>query len=83
MPPTPTIGRASTDDEIVTLASYRNRYALYKTDPELQAAHARFPWLVMPDDHEVENNYADEICEEGAAGPIPFCARRANAYRAY
>ena len=33
-----------------------DRYAQYKTDPDLQAAHARRPWIVTWDDHEVENN---------------------------
>ena len=37
---------------------YRQRHALYKTDPDLQAAHRACPWLVTWDDHEVENNYA-------------------------
>ena len=47
--------------EIVSLADYRRRYAQYKTDPDLQAAHAVAPWLVVPDDHEVENNYASKV----------------------
>ncbi|MFD0592618.1 alkaline phosphatase D family protein [Catellatospora coxensis] len=47
--------------EIVSLADYRRRYALYKSDPDLQAAHAAAPWLVVPDDHEVENNYATNV----------------------
>ena len=32
--------------EIVSLADYRRRYALYKSDPDLQAAHAIAPWEV-------------------------------------
>ena len=40
--------------EPMTLAQYRYRYAVYKSDEHLQAAHARFPWIVTPDDHEVE-----------------------------
>ena len=50
------------------LTGYRNRYGLYKGDPNLQPAHARFPWIVTWDDHEVENNYADED-NEGRARP--------------
>ena len=42
--------------EIYTLDDYRNRYALYKLDSDLQAAHANFPWIVTFDDHEVDNN---------------------------
>ena len=46
------------------LANYRQRHAQYKTDPDLQAAHAVAPWLVVWDDHEVDNNWADEIAGE-------------------
>ncbi|HSH79996.1 MAG TPA: alkaline phosphatase D family protein [Herpetosiphonaceae bacterium] len=69
--------------EPITLDQYRLRYALYKTDPDLQAAHARFPWIVTWDDHEVENDYASDY-PEGASEPDPsFRNRRANAYKAY
>jgi len=63
-----------------TLADYRNRYALYRSDPNLQASHACAPWIVVWDDHEVENDYADDRSEE--LDP-DFLARRAAAYRAY
>ncbi|MFJ2781216.1 alkaline phosphatase D family protein [Kitasatospora sp. NPDC087315] len=68
--------------ETTTLEDYRLRYSLYKTDPDLQAAHAAFPWYVTWDDHEVENNYAAGIPEKGQS-PEAFVARRAAAYRAY
>jgi alkaline phosphatase D len=42
--------------EIVSLADYRRRHAQYKSDPQLQAAHARAPWIVSWDDHETTNN---------------------------
>jgi alkaline phosphatase D len=68
--------------EILTIADYRNRYALYKSDPELQAAHAASPWVVTWDDHEVDNNYAGNHEERGA--PVEqFLLRRAAAYQAY
>ncbi|WP_237570135.1 alkaline phosphatase D family protein [Mycolicibacterium lacusdiani] len=66
--------------ETVTLADYRQRYAQYKTDPDLQAAHAAAPWLVVFDDHEVANNWADEVPDEPDPG---FLGRRAAALRAY
>ena len=68
--------------ETVTLADYRLRHALYKTDPDLQSAHAAFPWVVTWDDHEVENNYADSRSENGDPGE-DFLVRRADAYQAY
>ncbi|ONI70028.1 alkaline phosphatase [Kribbella sp. ALI-6-A] len=67
--------------EIWTLADYRVRHAQYRTDPDLQAAHAVAPWVVVWDDHELENNYADEI--PSPAGQAGFLERRAAAYRAY
>ncbi|RIL05809.1 MAG: alkaline phosphatase [Proteobacteria bacterium] len=69
---------------IETLAGYRNRYALYKSDPNLAEAHRRFPWLVTWDDHEVANNYAGELRDEnGAPYPVPFLDLRAWAYQAW
>lgn len=68
--------------EPTTVTAYRNRYALYKSDPELQLAHASFPWLVTWDDHEVENNYAGSVSEDNA--PVTsFLRRRAAAYQAF
>jgi len=71
--------------EAVTLDRYRLQYALYKLDPNLQATHQAFPFIVTWDDHEVENNYAGLVPEEGSQTPTleEFLVRRANAYRAY
>jgi alkaline phosphatase D len=80
--PLPGGQRQHNSPEIITLADYRNRHALYKTDPNLQAAHAAFPWIVTWDDHEVENNYANSIPEENQS-QAEFVVRRANAYQAY
>jgi alkaline phosphatase D len=63
-----------------TLAEYRARHALYKSDEDLQQMHAAAPWLVTWDDHEVENDYAAEQSEHLEAD---FVARRAAAYRAF
>ncbi|MBT2229714.1 alkaline phosphatase [Nonomuraea sp. NEAU-A123] len=68
--------------ETVTLANYRQRHAQYKADPDLQAAHAAAPWLVVFDDHEVDNNWADEIPEHAEDQPT-FLQRREAAFRAY
>ncbi|MFI7386708.1 alkaline phosphatase D family protein [Streptomyces sp. NPDC049813] len=68
--------------ETVTLEDYRLRYALYKSDPDLRAAHAAHPFVVTWDDHETENNYADDISENDDP-PAEFLLRRASAYRAY
>ncbi|MGE5526504.1 MAG: alkaline phosphatase D family protein [Rhodospirillaceae bacterium] len=68
--------------EPVTLEEYRARYALYKSDPDLQAAHAACPWIVTWDDHEVQNDYANDRSERLEEGTT-FLARRAAAYQAY
>lgn len=66
----------------LTLADYRARYALYKSDPDLQAMHAACPWLMTWDDHEVQNDYAGLTA--GYPGTVGnFVARRAAAYQAY
>lgn len=74
--------RKHTGGEPYTLEDYRARYALYKSDADLQAAHAACPWIVTWDDHEVDNDYADDRPEDGMPRE-QFLARRAAAYRAY
>ncbi|MDX2643789.1 alkaline phosphatase D family protein [Streptomyces sp. PA03-1a] len=68
--------------ETLTLDDYRLRYALYKSDPDLMAAHAAHAFVVTWDDHETENNYADGTPENDVP-PEEFLLRRASAYRAY
>jgi alkaline phosphatase D len=67
----------------VTLDDYRLRYASYRADADLQAAHARYPFLCMWDDHEVTNNYAADTVPAPDARPETVRAQRAAAYRAY
>jgi alkaline phosphatase D len=64
-----------------TLAQYRARYAQYKGDPALQAAHAAAPWLLVWDDHEVENDYANE--DHGTLAGASLLRLRAAAYQAW
>ncbi len=65
---------------VKTLDQYRARYATHKSDPSLQAAHASAPWLLVWDDHEVDNDYANL---QGQDLQTNFAAQRAAAYRAY
>ncbi|MFI6673780.1 alkaline phosphatase D family protein [Kribbella sp. NPDC050470] len=82
-----TIGRAHIPAaEVFSLADYRVRYGQYKSDPDLKAAHAAAPWVVAPDDHDVENNWAGDISQidtEPDQDPAVFRQRRAAAYQAY
>jgi alkaline phosphatase D len=68
--------------EAYTLDDYRWRYALYKSDPDLQAAHAACAWMVASDDHEVDNDYAGDESTDREPREL-FLARRAAAYRAF
>ncbi len=81
----PTAGRVRLHDgpEIQTLTQYRNRYALYKSDALLQQAHARCPWILTWDDHEVDNNYAGSVGENLMESDEQMRARRAAAYQAW
>jgi alkaline phosphatase D len=70
--------------EAVSLDEYRARYAHYKLDADLQAAHAACPWIVTSDDHEVKNDYAGAEAPGAAqVSAQQFLLRRAAAYQAY
>lgn len=67
-----------------TLADFRNQHALYKSSPDLQAAHAAHPFVVTFDDHDVENNWAGDVSQpDGEASNAYFLRVRAAAFQAY
>lgn len=68
--------------EATDLAGYRQRYALYRTDPDLARLHAAAPCLVTWDDHEVDNDYGGDYSALFAS-EAAFHGRRAAAYQAY
>ncbi|KWT58516.1 alkaline phosphatase [Streptomyces albus subsp. albus] len=70
--------------EIITLADYRTRHGVHKTDPDLQALHAAHPMIAIWDDHE----FADNAWSGGAVNHTPgtegdWAARMAAGKRAY
>jgi len=71
--------------EIVSLADYRRRHAQYKSDPQLQAAHARAPWIVVWDDHETCNDSFQSGAENHNPdkGEGDWASRKAAALQAY
>ncbi|MCW2766030.1 MAG: Alkaline phosphatase [Nocardioides sp.] len=69
--------------EMVSLADYRERHAQYKSDPDLQDLHAKYPWIVTWDDHEVANDAFRNGAENHDSGEGPYRPRRARAHRAY
>ena len=82
--------RAHHGGECLTLEDYRARHAQYRTDADLQAAHAAHPFIVSYDDHEIENNWAQLISQRDggrrfpvATPPEAFAARAAAAFQAW
>jgi alkaline phosphatase D len=67
----------------LTLADYRQRYALHRGEPELKAMHAACPWFVTWDDHEVQNDYAGVTPGDSGPPVANFMARRAAAYQSF
>jgi len=59
------------ETETVSLQDYRVRHALYKTDPDQQAAHRQHPWIVIFDDHEIANDAYDTGAENHEAQDDP------------
>jgi alkaline phosphatase D len=78
----PIVRRHSDGIEAATLPTYRNRYAQYRLDADLQRLHAQVPAIVTWDDHEVQNDYADKWSET-FDDPAQFLIRRAAAYQAF
>uniref|UniRef100_UPI001982453F alkaline phosphatase D family protein n=1 Tax=Pseudomonas viridiflava TaxID=33069 RepID=UPI001982453F len=75
--------RQHVTSEPMDLAGYRNRYAQYKTDPDLQALHACAPSVATWDDHEVQNDYAAQWSQDPNVSTDSFLRRRAAAYQAF
>jgi alkaline phosphatase D len=81
------------DGDVQTLAEYRQKYRFYQSDKDLQDMHAAHPFVVIWDDHEVEDNYPGTgpdskqpnpaLENSGYARRVPFRQRRKNAYRAF
>jgi alkaline phosphatase D len=70
-------------DEPYSLDDYRARYAQYKLDADLQAAHAAHTWWVTWDDHETDNNWASKFDQDGTPPEIFNLRRQASAQAYY
>jgi alkaline phosphatase D len=71
------------DHEIITLDDYRGRYAQYREDVDLQAAHRQHPFIVVWDDHETANNSWSGGAENHNPGEVEWRVRREAALRAW
>ena len=69
--------------ETVSLDDYRARYAIYRSDPDLQEAHRQHPFITVWDDHELANNAWRDGAANHEAAEGDWRARRAAASRAY
>lgn len=69
--------------EILTVEDYRMRYGLYRTDPDLQAVHARHPFICVWDDHELANDSWKDGAKNHNQGEGDFQARMTAARQAY
>lgn len=76
------VDHAHASDEVYTLDEYRGRYAQYKADPDLQAAHHAAAFIMSFDDHEVDNNWASIFDQDGTP-PEQFLLRRRAAMQAW
>src|SRR4051794_27260458 len=86
---------ANKDGDVQTLAEFRDKYRFYQSDKNLQDLHAAHPFVVLWDDHEVEDNYAGSGPDSASTDPankennnayarrVPFAERRKNGYRAF
>ena len=81
--PNPSAVRPHANLEPMDLTGYRVRYGQYKSDPLLRAAHCVCPWMIIWDDHEVDNNYAGTNGENVMESDEQMRTRRAAAYQAW
>ncbi|MBU1618066.1 MAG: alkaline phosphatase D family protein [Gammaproteobacteria bacterium] len=80
------LGRALAADnlgEIISLTDYRNRYALYRSDKDLQQAHASHSFICVWDDHEITNDAWTEGAENHQPNEGDYQQRKLNALQAY
>lgn len=71
------------DGELYSLTDYRRRYALYRSDADLQAMHAAAPCIAVWDDHEVANDAWRDGAENHSADEGDFAARKLAALQAW
>ncbi len=69
--------------EVIALEDYRKRYALYRSDPDLQAVHAAHPFICVWDDHEIANDTWKTGAQNHNDGEGVFEERKQAALRAY
>lgn len=69
--------------EILTLSDYRQRYAHYRTDADLQRLHQLKPMIAVWDDHELANDAYVDGAKNNQPGEAVWSDRKAAAMKAY
>ncbi|MBB1386870.1 alkaline phosphatase D family protein [Pseudoalteromonas sp. SG45-5] len=80
------LGRLLPEDnqgEIITLSDYRKRYANYRLDGNLQAAHSHCAFITVWDDHEVANDTWRDGAQNHNSDEGDFSERKLQALQAY
>ena len=81
------IGRelpAGNERELFSLADYRKRYALYRSDPDLQQIHQLYPFICIWDDHEIADNTSQKSAQDRWINQTACCyTRKMAAVQAY
>ena len=79
------LGRVTSPaSDIFSLSDYRTRYATYRLDANLQALHAKMPWITIWDDHEFANNaYVTGAENHNSTTQGPWLTRKAIAAQVY
>ena len=70
-------------NEIISLADYRERYACYRTDIDLQECHRQHPFIAVWDDHEVADNSWKGGARFHTESKGSYIERKMSAVRAY
>ena len=70
-------------DEAVTLAQYRERFATYRADPDLQRLHQLYPTVTVWDDHETANDTWKDGAENHQPDEGDWAVRKAASEKAY
>ncbi len=77
-------GRFGPLEEAVTLAGYRERFATYRADPDLQRLHQLYPMISVWDDHETANDTWQNGAENHQNGTEgDWAVRKAASEKAY
>ncbi len=61
--------------ETTDLASYRAKFELYRSDPDLRELHRRIPMMHVWDDHDVSDNYNEPGAKRATAQQRNFAYR--------